>query len=71
MREFIKWLLGAVDVREGTQIEAKDLIERGKARNFSEKFLRGLREEVFQESSWAKGSRFLQGMRWKTAGAPE
>ena len=71
VREFIKWLLAAVDVREGTQVEAKDLIERGKARNFSEKFLRGLREEVFQESCWAKGSRFLQGMRWKTAGAPE
>ena len=69
-REFIKWLLAAVDVREGTQIEVKELIEKGKARNFSEKFLRGLREEVFQESCWAKGSRFLQGMRWKPAGAP-
>jgi hypothetical protein len=67
LREFIKWLLAAVDVREGTQIEIKDLIERGKARNFSEKFLRGLREEVFQEASWAKGSRFVQGMRWKNS----
>jgi hypothetical protein len=70
-REFIKWLLAAVDVREGTQIEVKEMIEKGKARNFSEKFLRGLREEVFQESCWAKGSRFLQGMRWKTNGASQ
>jgi ElaB/YqjD/DUF883 family membrane-anchored ribosome-binding protein len=71
LREFIKWLLAEVEVREGTQVEIKDLIEKGKARNFSEKFLRGLREEVFQEASWSKGSRFIQGMRWKTNGVSQ
>jgi hypothetical protein len=71
LREFVKWLLAEVEVREGTQVEIKDLIERGKTRNFSEKFLRGLREDVFQESCWSKGSRFIQGMRWKTNAAPQ
>jgi hypothetical protein len=63
IREFVKWLLTTVEVREGTQIEIKDVIELGKKKGYSEKWIRGLREDVFQESAWSKGSRFIQGLR--------
>jgi len=62
-REFVKWLLTTVEVREGTQIEIKDIIELGRKKGYSEKWIRSLREEVFQESAWSKGSRFIQGLR--------
>lgn len=62
-REFVKWLLTTVEVREGTQIEIKDIIEMGRKKGYSEKWIRSLREEVFQESAWSKGSRFIQGLR--------
>lgn len=63
-REFVKWLLGAAETREGTQMELKDLLERARKEGYAEKWVRGLREDVFQETAWAKGSRFLMGMRW-------
>ena len=62
-REFVKWLLTTVEVREGTQIEIKDIIELGRKKGYSEKWIRALREDVFQESAWSKGSRFIQGLR--------
>jgi hypothetical protein len=65
MREFVKWLLTEVEVREGTQIELKDLVDRAKVAGYPEKYVRGLREELFQESAWPKGSRWLLGMRWR------
>jgi len=63
-REFIKWLLSMVDVQEGAQLEIKEIVE--KATQFSEKFVRGLREDVFEEAVWQKGSRFITGLRWKS-----
>jgi hypothetical protein len=62
-REFIKWLLSQTTVQEGTQIEIKDLVEKGKP-DFSEKFIRSMREEIFQDSTWPKGGRFIAGLRW-------
>jgi hypothetical protein len=65
VREFVKWLLTVVEVREGTQIEIKDILEKARKEGYSEKFVRGLREELFQETAWVKGSRFVMGMRLK------
>jgi hypothetical protein len=62
VREFVKWFLATAEPMEGSQLEIKDLIEKGKAQ-FSDKFIRGLREEVFQDSVWGKGSRVLVGFR--------
>jgi len=62
-REFIKWILAQVEVREGCQVEIKDIVEKGKSQQFSEKFIRGLRETLFTEGAWPKGSRTVVGMR--------
>jgi hypothetical protein len=62
-RDFVKWLLVEAEADSSSQIEIKDLIERGKS-NYSEKFIRGLREEVFEDAAWVKGSRFIVGLRW-------
>jgi len=63
VREFIKWFRGITEPKEGSQIEVKELVEMGKA-NFSDKFIRSLREEVFQEKVWGRGSRILSGFRF-------
>ena len=62
-REFIKWLLTQTALQEGSQIEIKDLVEKGKT-DFSEKFIRSMRDEIFQETAWPKGGRFIAGLRW-------
>jgi hypothetical protein len=61
-REFIKWLLATTEVDGSSQVEIKDIIERGKG-TYPEKYVRGLREEIFQDAAWPKGSRFLVGLR--------
>jgi hypothetical protein len=63
VRDYIKRFLQTTEPMEGSQLEIKDLIEKGKAQ-FSDKFVRGLREEVFQETAWGKGSRILAGFRF-------
>jgi hypothetical protein len=63
VREFIKWFRGITEPKEGSQIEVKELVEMGKA-SFSDKFIRSLREEVFQEKVWGRGSRILSGFRF-------
>jgi hypothetical protein len=62
-REYIKWLLTVVEPREGTQIEIKDILELSRKKGYPEKWVRGLREDVFQETAWVKGSRFILGLR--------
>jgi len=62
-REYIKWLLTVVEVREGTQIEIKDILELSRKKGYPEKWVRALREDVFQETAWVKGSRFILGLR--------
>jgi hypothetical protein len=67
-KAFLKWFLGAAEWLQGTEgvqgIELKDLVGKAKTAGFSEKFVRGLREEVFQEEAWPKGTRFLLGVQW-------
>lgn len=65
MKTFMKWLLSVATVTPGVQIEIKDLIERGKKAEFSEKYIRSAREEVFQDAAWPKGSRYILGLTWK------
>ena len=66
---FLKWFLGAAAPHEGGSIELKDLITRAKVQGYSEKYVRGLREELFQEDAWPKGTRVLLGMRFASAEA--
>jgi hypothetical protein len=68
-RDFVKWFLANYDVKEGTQVELKDMIERAKKNHFSEKWVRAARDDVFQDSAWAKGSRFIQGVSAKIEAA--
>jgi len=63
-KEFIKWLLTVASVEPGTQLELKDLIEKGRP-DFGERAIRAFREDLFQESAWAKGSRFILGIRMR------
>jgi len=64
VRAFIKWFLTQVDVQEGSQIDIKDVVDRAKLESFSDKFIRGLREEVFEDAAWPKGARSMIGLRW-------
>jgi hypothetical protein len=64
-KDFISWLLTVCEVREASQIEIKRLIDCGKEKGFSEKWIRGLREELFQDSAWLGGARYITGLAWK------
>ena len=66
-KEFVKWLLGAATVQEGTQTEVKDLVEAARGAGFSEKWIRGVRESLFQESAWPKGARTMFGLQLRAA----
>jgi hypothetical protein len=61
-KAFLLWLLSVATVREGTQVEIKELIEKAKEKGYGEKFVRDLREDMFQPSAWEKGSRFIMGL---------
>jgi hypothetical protein len=65
VREFIKWLFGVTEVHAGNQIEVKDLVEKARKEGYSEKWVRTAREDIFQETAWPKGGRFLSGLRFK------
>lgn len=65
LRAFAQWLLGATEVREGTQIKIKDLLDRAKDKGFAEKFVRESREELFQPVAWAQRSQYILGLQWK------
>jgi hypothetical protein len=64
-KAFVTWLLAATEAGEGIQMEIKEMLERAKGVGFSEKFVRDLREEMFQPVAWAKGARYLMGLHWK------
>ena len=62
-KEFVKWLLTVAIIESGAQLELKDLIEKAKPA-FSERAVRGFRDDLFQESAWPKGARFICGLRF-------
>lgn len=64
-KAFIAWLLEIIEIREGSDIRVKDLIDKAKEKGFSEKFVRELREELFQPTSWAIRSPLITGLCWK------
>ena len=63
-KTFVKWFLEVTTVQEGGSLELKDLVTKAKPQGFSEKYVRGLREELFQEEAWPKGTRLLLGVQW-------
>ncbi len=69
-REFLKWLLTVAEAREGTQVEIKELLEKAKLAGWSDKTVRGWREDLFQDVAWPKGSRYILGLRWLAAAEP-
>ena len=62
-REFVKWLLSVTEADESAQLELKDLVAKAKP-TYSEKWLRGVRADLFTEEAWAKGARLLCGLRF-------
>lgn len=62
-RGFVKWVLETCKVNEDAEIAIIDLISKGRAEGFSEKFVRGARE-CFQEGAWKKGSQVIRGLSW-------
>jgi hypothetical protein len=71
VRGFLKWLLVQAEVREGTQIEIRELMDRLRGSAWSEKWVKGVREELFQEAAWAKGARHILGLRWLVPAAAQ
>ena len=65
---FVSWLIGCTEAREGKQIEIKELLDKAKGVGFAEKFVRELRDDIFQPVAWLKGSRYLMGLMWKREG---
>ena len=63
-KEFVSWLLTVCNVNEKSQIEIKRVIDCGKEKGFSEKWIRGLREELFQDNAWLGGARYITGLGW-------
>lgn len=61
-KEFVKWLLTVAVVAPGTQLELKELFEKARP-TFGERVIRGFREDLFQESAWSKGSRYILGLQ--------
>ena len=60
---FIAWLLE--NTEEGGALEIKEVIEKAKQPGYGEKFIRDLRDDVFQQIAWNKGGRYISGLRWK------
>jgi hypothetical protein len=65
-REFVTWFLSVAEVRDGSDVTVKELLERAAEhkKSWNEKFVRGMRSTVFQESTWGHGARVLHGVAW-------
>lgn len=63
-KAFASWLLTATEVREGTQIKIKDLLDQAKEKGFGEKFVRDMREDLFQPVAWSLRSQYILGLQW-------
>jgi hypothetical protein len=66
-KTFVTWLLELAEVQEGTQLEIKELLELAKEKGYGEKFVRDLREDLFQGSAWARGSRYIMGLKLRAS----
>jgi hypothetical protein len=64
-QKYIYWLLSATVLNEDKEITINDLVEKAKGEGFGEKYVRGSRENCFQDRAWAKGGRVIRGLSWK------
>jgi hypothetical protein len=66
-REFVAWFLSETELREGSAITVKSLLDRAveHKKSYNEKFVRGMRSVVFQEGVWPQGARTLHDVAWK------
>jgi hypothetical protein len=67
-QKYIYWLLSATVLNEDKEITINDLVEKAKGEGFGEKYVRGSRENCFQDRAWAKGGRVIRGLSWKVGG---
>jgi len=63
-KEFISWLLTICSIKENSQVEIKRIIDCGKEKGFSEKWIRELREDLFHDTAWTRGARYINGIDW-------
>jgi hypothetical protein len=65
-QDFVKWFVEATKTGEGEQLELRDLFEEARrAGSWGEKWIKGLREDLFKETAWSKGARYMNGVRWR------
>ena len=64
-RGFMQWLLRNAVEDEYGQILIKDLVDKAKEQELSEKEVRAYRETLFNDLVWQKGGKLIAGLRWK------
>lgn len=64
-QKFVQWVLSKTTLNEDKEIQINDLVEKAKEEGFAEKYVRGSRENCFQDRAWAKGGRIIRGLSWK------
>lgn len=69
VQEFLKWLLEVCEVAEEGELEIRELLEAARKEGYGEKWIKGLREDLFRERAWSKGARIIYGLRWKAPAA--
>ena len=65
VQEFLKWLLDVCEVAEGGELEIRELVEAARKEGYGEKWIKGLREDLYRERAWSKGARLIYGLRWR------
>ena len=65
-RTFLQWLLTNTEQDEYGQIQIKELVDKAKEADFSEKEVRAYRETLFQELAWQKGGKLIVGLKWRS-----
>ncbi len=64
-QKFIQWLLSKTTLDEDKELQLSDVVDKAKEENFGEKYVRGTRENCFQDRAWGKGGRIIRGLSWK------
>ena len=64
-RTFLQWLLTNTEQDEYGQIQIKELVDKAKDVDFSEKEVRGYRDTLFHDLAWQKGGKLIGGLKWR------
>lgn len=68
VQDFVKWFVEVTEPAADHQLELRDLFEEARrAGSWGEKWIKGLREDLFKETAWPKGARYMNGVRWVAA----